>query len=193
MSTVATYVAFVGVVRVGLFYVGALAGVVCAFDWAVRTRRINPFSRSARFFRGRVDPALMPLERMVVRAGGSPSSAAWWALVAFVVGAIGLISLLDFLGGILYQVIQVSQQPSQAPMLLLSWAFAIVKIALLVRVLSSWFPISPYSKWIRWSYVLTDWMIVPLGRLIPRIGMIDISPIVAWLLLSLLQRMLGIP
>ena len=100
---------------------------------------------------------------------------------------------LDFFGGILFQVIQVSQQPSQAPMLLLSWAFAIEKIALLVRVLSSWFPISPYSKWIRWSYVLTDWMIIPLGRLIPRIGMIDISPIVAWLLLSLLQRMLGIP
>lgn len=193
MSAVANYVAFVGVVRIGLFYVGALVGVVCAFDWAVRTRRINPFNRAARFFRGRVDPALLPLERVIVRAGGLPASAAWWALVAFVVGGIALISLLDFFGGILTQVVSVSQQPSQAPMLLLSWAFAIVRLALLVRVLSSWLPVSPYSKWIRWSYVLTDWMVIPLGRLIPRIGMIDISPIVAWFLLSLLQRMLGIP
>jgi YggT family protein len=193
MSTIAGYSTFVGVVRIALFYVGAAVGVLCAFDWAVRTRRINPFSRSARFFRGRVDPALVPLERVIVRAGGSPSSAAWWALVAFVVGAIALISLLDFLGGILYQIVAVSHQPGQAPMLLLSWAFAIERLALLVRVLSSWLPISPYSKWIRWSYVLTDWMIIPLGKLIPRIGMIDISPIVAWFLLSLLQRMLGIP
>ncbi|MEP6496142.1 MAG: YggT family protein [bacterium] len=192
MSVFASYQTVVGVVRIALFYTAAAVAVVCAFDWAVRTRRINPFSRSARFFRGRVDPALMPLERMIVRAGGAPSSASWWALVAFVVGSIGLISLLDFLGDILYRIIAVSQQPSQAPMLLLSWTFAIVRLALLVRVLSSWFPISPYSKWIRWSYVLTDWMIIPLSRLIPRIGMIDLSPIVAWFLLSLLQRALGI-
>lgn len=176
-----------------LFYVAAGVAVVCAFDWAVRTRRINPFNRAARFFRGRVDPALLPLERMVVRSGGTPSSAAWWALVAFVVGSIGLITLLDFIGTLLFQVIAVSQSPGEGPMLLASWAFAIVKLALLVRVLSSWFPISPYSKWIRWSYVLTDWMILPLGRVVPKIGMIDITPIVAWLLLILLQRLLGIP
>jgi YggT family protein len=68
----------------------------------------------------------------------------------------------------------------------------VLRLALLVRVLSSWLPISPYSKWIRWSYALTDWMIIPLRRLIPSIGMIDITPIVAWFGLSLLQRLLGI-
>jgi uncharacterized protein YggT (Ycf19 family) len=36
-------------------------------------------------------------------------------------------------------------------------------------------------------------MIVPLRRLIPSIGMIDITPIVAWFGLSLIQRLLGIP
>ena len=80
---------------------------------------------------------------------------------------IALITLLEFLGGIFYQVAVVSGQPSQAPMLLASWAFAFLKLALMVRVLSSWFPVSPYSKWIRWSYVLTDWMINPLRRVIP--------------------------
>ena len=87
----------------------------------------------------------------------------------------------------------VSGQPSQAPMLLLSWAFAFLKLALMVRVLSSWFPVSPYSKWIRWSYVLTDWLIKPLRRVIPLLGMIDITPIVAWFLIGLIQKFLGIP
>jgi YggT family protein len=97
------------------------------------------------------------------------------------------------LGDILYQIVIIGQQPREAPVILLSWAFSILKLGLIVRVLSSWLPISPYSKWIRWSYVLTDWMIVPLRRLIPSIGMIDITPIVAWFGLALIQRLLGIP
>jgi YggT family protein len=133
-----------------------------------------------------------PIERVVVRAGGTPAAAPWWALVAVVVGGIALLGLLDLLADILFQVVVIGQQPSQAPRILLSWGFSVLRLALLVRVLSSWLPISPYSKWIRWSYALTDWMIIPLRRLIPSIGMIDITPIVAWFGLSLLQRLLGI-
>ena len=86
-----------------------------------------------------------------------------------------------------------SQDPGRIPNLLLSWGFAVLKIALVVRVISSWLPVSPYSKWIRWSYVLTEWMLAPLRRVIPRIGMIDITPIVAWLLLNVIQGLFGIP
>jgi YggT family protein len=193
MRALATYVTLVAGVRVALFYAAFVVAVICAFDWAVRTRRINPFNRVARFFRGSVDPLMAPIERMIVRAGGAPASAPWWAIVAFAVLGIALISLLEFLGDIFYQIAVVAQQTGQAPLLLLSWAFAIVKLALIVRVLSSWFPVSPYSKWIRWSFVLTNWMIVPLGRIIPLIGMIDITPIVAWFLLNLLQKLFGIP
>jgi len=193
MSMLATYVTVVAGIRVALFYAGIVVAVICTFDWAVRTRRINPFNRVARFFRGSVDPLMLPVERVILRAGGAPASAPWWALVAFAVFGIALISLLEFLGGIFYQVAVVSGQPSQAPMLLLSWAFSFLKLALMVRVLSSWFPVSPYSKWVRWSYVLTDWLINPLRRLIPLLGMIDITPIVAWFLIGLIQKFLGIP
>ncbi len=189
----ATYVMVVAGIRVGLLYAGIVVAVICAFDWAVRTRRINPFNRVARFFRGSVDPLMLPVERVILRAGGAPAAAPWWALVAFAVFGIALISLLEFLGGVFYQVAVVSGQPSQAPLLLLSWAFAFLKLALMVRVLSSWFPVSPYSKWVRWSYVLTDWLIKPLRRVIPLLGMIDITPIVAWFLIGLIQKFFGIP
>ena len=193
MSVLASYATMVGVIKTVLLYGAGVVAVICAFDWAVRTRRISPFSRTARIVRGRVDPLVAPIERIVVRAGGVPAAAPWWALAAVVVGGIALISVLNLLGDVLYQVVVIGQEPRQAPVILLSWGFSILRLALLVRVLSSWLPISPYSKWIRWSYVLTDWMIVPLRRLIPSIGMIDITPIVAWFGLSLIQRLLGIP
>ena len=60
-------------------------------------------------------------------------------------------------------------------------------------MIASWLPISAYSRWIRWSYVLTEWMLAPLRRIIPMIGMIDITPIIAWFALSLIQSALGIP
>ncbi len=36
--------------------------------------------------------------------------------------------------------------------------------------------------------VLTEWLLAPLRRLLPPVGMIDFTPIVAWFLLSLLRR-----
>ena len=193
MSMLANYAIAVAIIRKVLLYAGVVVALICAFDWAVRTRRINPFNRVARFFRGSIEPLMAPVEKMVVRAGGVPSSAALWSFVAFVVFSIALIQLLEFLGGIFYQVVIVSQRPSELGLLAASWAFGIVKLALIVRVLSSWLPISPYSKWIRWSFLLTDWFINPLRRVIPAIGMIDITPLIAWFAIALIQRFLGIP
>jgi YggT family protein len=190
MSALAAFAAIIPIVRLTLLYGGIVIAVICAIDWAVRTRRINPFSKVARFFRASIDPMMAPIERVIVRAGGVPSAAAWWTLVAYVVFGILLISLLGFIYGILYQMVAMAYQPSEAWRVLLSWAFDIMRLALLVRVLSSWLPISPYSKWIRWSYVLTEWMLAPLRRVIPMVGMFDISPIVAWIFLSLVERVI---
>src|ERR1700756_4611572 len=98
MSMVGSYAQIVSVVRLALLYGGVFMALISAIDWAVRTRRISPFSGVARFFRGNVDPMLAPIERMVVRAGGLPSSAAWWGLVAYVILGILLLSTLQLVG-----------------------------------------------------------------------------------------------
>jgi YggT family protein len=193
MSALASYAAFVAGVRVVLLCTAVIAAIVCAIDWAVRTRRINPFSRIARLCRSWIDPLIAPVERMVLRTGGNPSSAAWWMLAAVIVCGILLIGLLQLIGGVLQQIMFGIQDPAQLPKVIISWIFSIVRIAIVVRVLSSWLPVARHSKWIRWSFLLTDWMVIPLGRIIPRIGMFDITPIVAWILLDILQSVLGIP
>ena len=76
-------------------FLTALSGV----DWLVRTRRLSPFGPVARFMRTWIDPLLAPVERRVVRSGGLPSSAPWWALGAVVLAGIVLISLIDFVRG----------------------------------------------------------------------------------------------
>jgi YggT family protein len=169
--------------RLAIFAAALVMGVVALVDWLVRTRRISPFSVIARFCRRTVDPLMVPVERMVMRAGGQPASAPWWSLVTVVLGGIFLLFLLGILRGILGQLGSAIAEPRLFPVLVVSWAFEIVELALIVRVLSSWFPISPYSKWVRWTYTLTDWMLIPLRRIIPTIGMVDITPIVAYLIL----------
>ena len=174
--------------RTALFYLGAIAAVVCLVDWLVRTRRINPFNPVARFMRSTVDPLMVPIERRIVRAGGMPTSAPWWTLVFIVVVSIVLISLLDWLGSQVIMAAAFAQGGAAGiAALLVRWTFSLLRLALIVRIVSSWLGMSPYSKWIRWSYQLTEPILGPLRQVVPTIGVIDITPIIAWFLLGILQ------
>jgi YggT family protein len=192
-QVLAGYGYFVAVVKVVLFWVAIAVAIIALADWAVRTRRLQPFGAIARFCRRFVDPLMAPIERRIVRAGGLPTSAPWWSLVFVVVGGLLLVTVLNFLGGFLISLLWGLGSPGRLGVLLVSWTFGLIRIALIVRVISTWFQISPYSKWIRWSYVLTEWMLAPLRRILPTFGPFDVSPIVAFLLLSLIQRAFGIP
>src|SRR5688500_7000213 len=86
--------ATIGVARVVFLALAAAATAVCVVDWAVRTRRISPFSGIARFFRSSIDPFLAPIERRIVRSGGIPSNAPWWGLGIVILAGILIIWLL---------------------------------------------------------------------------------------------------
>lgn len=174
--------------RYALFAAAVVAAVVAGVDWVVRTRRINPFGATARFFRRTVDPLMVPIERRVVRAGGRPSSAPLWALGGVVVGGLLLIALFDFVTRqIGVAAAAFSFGPRGVLALVIGWTFALLRIALIVRVVSSWVSVSPYSSWVRWSYGMTEWMLAPLRRIIPLFGGIDVTPIAAYLILVLLE------
>ena len=184
--------AVLGVLRIVVFAVAALALVVFTIDWLVRTRRISPFGAVARFFRRVVDPLIVPVERRVVRAGGLPASAPWWALVAVVLGGLVLLALLEFIRGQLAFAVTAGDAGARGLLaVIITWTFGILQIALIVRVISSWVRISEYSRWIRWTIPLTEWLLRPLRNLIPPLGgMIDLSPLVAFLLLAILRSVL---
>ena len=160
-------------------------------SWAVRTRKISPFNAIARFCRSTVDPFISPIERKVVRAGGTPASAPLWALAIVVIGGILLLTLLDVVRLEVIRSIIASQEGTAGIFqLLVRWTFDILKVALIVRVISSWLPISPYSSWIRWSYALSEPFLAPLRRVIPAFGGFDFTPILAYFILGFLESLL---
>ena len=179
------------VLRTVLLSIALVFGAICVLDWAVRTRKISPFNAIARFCRSTVDPFLVPIEARVVRAGGSPASAPLWALAAVVVGGILLLTFLDFIVIEVARSIRASQNGAAGIFhLLVSWTFTILKIALLVRVISSWLPVSPYSVWVRWSYFLSEPILAPMRRIVPNLGGLDVTPILAYFLLNLTESLL---
>lgn len=159
-----------------------VASTVIAFgSWAVRTRRISPFSGTARLIRTLTDPVIQPVERWLLRQGGNPQHAPWWLLGITVVGGILLITVAQWL---VAQLARASFAAHSGPRGLLRLAVyylgQLVLIALIVRVIASWFSVFRYSRWMRPVYLLTDWIVQPLRRIIPPLGMIDITPLVAW-------------
>lgn len=185
---IALFDQILGAVRFALAAIAGIFAVFCVLDWLVRTRRVNLFGPLARFSRSRIDPILEPIERKVLRAGGNPASAPLWALAAVVIGGILFISVMDFLRAeILGLAFAVQNGPGGIFKLLVAWTFDFLRIAILVRVVSSWLPISPYSPWIKWSYVVSEPVLRPLRAVIPTMGPIDITPIIAYFLIGFLQ------
>lgn len=162
----------------GLF---AFAAFVALGAWAVRNRRIDPSSAAGRTIRRVVDPILLPLERWLLQRGGNPQNAGWWMLASVLVGGIIVISLAEWL---IRQTFRFGAASSRGPFevfqLVVYYAVQLVAIALVVRVIGSWLGVGRFNRWVRWSYSLTDWIVEPLRRFIPPLGIIDITPLVAW-------------
>lgn len=176
------------VLQAAFFGVAALTTVAAVLDWGVRTRRIPPFSGVARWIRGSVSPVFVPMERRIVRAGGLPTAAPWWTLAAVVIGGIVILSLLGFVREQLAVALSLGAQGTGGLFrLAVSLTFGFLNLALLWRVGSSWVQASPYSKWVRWSYAATEWMLGPIRSVLPSMGMIDLSPLVAYFLLSVVR------
>lgn len=73
---------------------------------------------------------------------------------------------------------------------LLCSLISVYYIVLLARVFMSWFPLQPGTAMASIAsvvYQLTEPVMGPVRRLIPSIGMIDISPIVVFIGLQILQ------
>ena len=164
------------------------ASIVALTHWAVRNRRIDPFGAWSRFIRRVSDPVLQPLERRILRSGGNPQNASLWLLGIVVAGGLVLMSLTAWL---VDAVVRLQFMAQSGPRMwiesLVGLVFTVLMAAILIRVIASWFGIGPYRKWMRPFYILTDWLIDPIRRILPPFGMIDFSPMVAWLVLYLVR------
>ena len=174
-------------VRTIVFLIFAWSALVAVGSWALRTHRISPFGFWGQRLRKFTDVPVKPIERWLLKRGGNPQQAGWWLLGGSIIGGILVITLSEW---ILVQAFRITSAGASGPRgllrLLAYYAVQIVSIALVVRVVGSWFGVDRYNRWMRPAYSLTDWIVNPLRRIIPPLGMIDITPLVAWFALQFL-------
>ena len=60
-------------------------------------------------------------------------------------------------------------------------------VAIIARALLSWFNMDPRSPLIQALNQITEPILEPIRRIMPRLGMIDLSPLVAILLLQFIS------
>jgi YggT family protein len=158
---------------------------------AIRSGRLTPFHPWSRSVRRTTDPVLRWMERRVVRAGGDPRSAPWWLLVLAVGGGLLLLSLVGWVAGFLDALrYAFAAGPVGVAAFALALAYDLVVLALFIRVIGSWFGMGRWHPWLRPAYRLTDWIVTPLGRIIPAIGAVDITPLAAWFVLWVARQLL---
>ncbi len=77
------------------------------------------------------------------------------------------------------------------PSYLIYQLFNLIMLIMLIRVLLSWFPNFNWYKEPWYSIrKFTDFIFEPFRKVVPPIGMIDISPIFAFIVLSIVQNLL---
>ncbi len=73
---------------------------------------------------------------------------------------------------------------------IINLVFQILSLAIIARALVSWFPISPYHPIVTFLNQITEPFLAPLRRFLPMAGGVDLSPLVAIILLQVIERVL---
>lgn len=173
-------------VRGAVFVIFLLASFVALVHWAVKHQHLQPFGVLPRAMRKLSGPFLGPLERRIVASGGNPSSAPYYLFWLALLGGLVAIGLSQWLVELVYSVsASAAAGPRGLLLFTINAIFSILTLALFIRIIASWIRLNPYSRVMRVVHALTDWLLDPLRRVLPPFGPLDLSPLVAYLMLSL--------
>lgn len=60
-------------------------------------------------------------------------------------------------------------------------------LAIFARVILSWFPAGAGNPIVRFVFAVTEPILAPIRRFVPRLGMLDLSPMIALILIYIIQ------
>ena len=150
---------------------------------------LNPFSRPVLTVRNLTDPFLSPVRRALLGFGFSPNMAPLVAiLIAILVGWLAL-ELSGAIIGTLAGVTNSLREGRPVRLIghLLYGALSVYSLLIFIRIIFSWGQVSYGNRVMRFLVRATEPLLGPLRRIIPPLGFMDISPIVAFLLIWLFQ------
>ncbi len=183
LASLSYYITYmVAAIIIGIVLLMLLRFIVSAAD-------LNPFSWLALTVRRLTDPMLMPVRRALAGFGVDPKVAPLiTVLLAILVGWFA-IQLTDSILGTIAGVLMSAQQRRFIALVgyILYGALDIYSILIFMRIIFSWGMVSYRNRVMRFLVNVTDPLLVPLRRMIPPFGMLDLSPIVAFILIWLFK------
>ena len=181
-----TLLYFVSLAIVGLIIA---AIVLMLLRLALNYADLNPFSRPVLMVRNLTDPFVNPVRRALLGFGFSPNLAPLVTiLIVILVGWLTLRLAGDVivtLNGIV--VFASLGRPVALVGALLYGFLGVYAMLILIRIIFSWGMLGLGNPVMRFLVRATDPLLVPLRRIIPPLGLFDISPLVAFLLIWLFQ------
>ena len=156
-----------------------------------RRMDVNPFTWHAITVKRLTDPIVLPVRAMLVAMRVDPIVAPVIVIVVFILIGFFVIQVVN---GFLNTVAGIftaaaSGRPNAAVAILGYVLYALVglyELMIFARIIMTWFVVS-YGKRMRFLFRTTEPLLAPLRRMIPLVGMFDVSPIIAFVILWVLQ------
>lgn len=150
---------------------------------------LNPFAWPARIIRRLSDPFSLPVRRSLLGFGVDPKYA---PLVVILIGillgwfALQIADAIRMTAAGLLQSVMLGM-PVAGLGFILYGLVSIYILLVFMRIIFSWGMVSHSNRLMRFLVNTTEPLLGPLRRIIPPLGMLDISPIVAFIILMLFQ------
>lgn len=171
--------------------IGAIVGVILLVIARVLVNYadMNPFSRTALNVRQFSDPLINPVRRILISYGLDQKLAPFVTiLIAILIGWL----MLEMVGAVVFTVrgiLTSLQRAAFRPLIgyVLFGVLAVYTLFIIARIILSW-GMSYGNRTMRFLVRVTEPILGPFRRIIPPLGMFDISPIIVLLILQLFQR-----
>ncbi|MBA2524808.1 MAG: YggT family protein [Pyrinomonadaceae bacterium] len=171
--------------------VSAIVGVILLVlaRVVVNYADMNPFSRTAITIRQFSDPLVNPVRRILMSYGLDQKLAPFVTiLIAILIGWL----LLELVGSVVFTVSGVVTSLQRGALVslagyLLFGVLAVYSLLIMARIILAW-GMSYANRLMRFLVRVTEPILGPFRRVIPPLGMFDISPIIVLLILQLFQR-----
>jgi YggT family protein len=185
--TLLAYLSYYITYAVAAIIIGVVLLMLMRF--IVSAADLNPFSWLALTVRRLTDPMLMPVRRALAGFGVDPKVAPLITILLAILVGWFAIQLTDSILGTIAGVLLAAQQRRFIALVghILYGALDIYAILIFIRIIFSWGMVSYRNRIMRFLVNVTDPLLVPLRRMIPPFGMLDLSPIVAFILIWLFK------
>jgi YggT family protein len=154
---------------------------------------MNPFSRPVILVRRLTDPLVNPVRRALAGFQISPNGA---PLVTILLTILAGYFALMLAGGVLNTaagiVLVIDSRRAGGVVALVGYLLygllTVYSLLIFIRIIMSWGRPAYHNRLMRFLARATDPLLLPLRHMIPPLGMFDISPIVAFIIIFLFQK-----